>query len=420
MTACTLGDAAVAANPTELKRLVAPAAAITQPFEVGAVRQTVKFARVVVELPPEAWAHVEFVDPTGKGVIPSRYLSWEEGQKEVEPAAIASIFNEELRLAHALADAGDSLFSEESTATLQVGVRITDMKAKLCRGCGWYTPFNSWRGTVTMAAKWEVYSPLDRKVVATIGTAGGVATSGRAWVADANQLVNDAFRDNVRRLINSPAFRAAVTAPVGAAASPSVTPNLTPISLIGAASPRAIPEATRSVVTIFANEGTGSGFLVSQDGYILTNRHVVGGSKFVKVKWPDGFEGLGEVVRSDLRRDVALIKVDPRQLPPLSLRRSAVAQGDTVFAVGTPLDATLQNTVTRGIVSANRTIEGLPYIQSDVAINPGNSGGPLLDEKGAVVAVAVSGIRIGDAPAGLNFFIPIDEALKALGIQAAS
>jgi serine protease Do len=419
LAALTLAGTAHAADSKLLRKLKAPPPATLIPLDVGAAKVTLKFARVVVELPPDPWAYYWVLEA---GSRPQEgYVSWQEGQKDVDPSSIASIFGEEMRAARVSNEGSGSLFSNESAADLQVGVRIVDMKANLCRGCGGMgAPMRNWHGHVTMSARWEIYSPLERRVVATIETSGGFASPKGGVAGDPDQLVNGAFRDNVRWLVNSDTFRKIATRRPTSSGAPSA-PALAPISFALSGGPRAIPEAAKAVVTVFANEGSGSGFLVTGDGYIMTNRHVVGGSKFVKVRWTDGTESLGEVVRSDARRDVAVIKADAHQRQPIGLRRASVLQqGDVVFAIGTPLDAKLQNTVTRGIVSATRDLEGLSYIQSDVAINPGNSGGPLLDEKGLVVAIAVSGIHIGDAPAGLNFFIPIDDALKALGIQAAS
>jgi S1-C subfamily serine protease len=181
-----------------------------------------------------------------------------------------------------------------------------------------------------------------------------------------------------------------------------------------------VAQAPKSVAVIYAADGQGSGFLVSSDGYVLTNRHVVGGSRFVKLKWSNGAETLGEVVRSDARRDVALIKTDAQGRAPLALRLGPVQQGEAVFAIGTPLDDKLQNTMTRGIVSAERVDQGLRYIQSDAGVNHGNSGGPLIDEKGQVVAITVSGLLPNSMQMGLNFFIPIDDALKVLSLTQAA
>jgi S1-C subfamily serine protease len=181
----------------------------------------------------------------------------------------------------------------------------------------------------------------------------------------------------------------------------------------------AAAQASNAVVIVFAADGSGSGFLVSNDGYLITNHHVVGASKYVKLKWADGSETLGEVIRSDPRRDVALVKADAHGRAPLDLRPGAVEQGEPVFAIGSPLGEAQQNTMTKGIVSATRMRDGLPYIQSDVAVTHGNSGGPLIDSKGRVIGITVSGLAPAGTPIGLNFFIPIDDALRALSLSPA-
>ena len=123
-------------------------------------------------------------------------------------------------------------------------------------------------------------------------------------------------------------------------------------------------------------------------------------------------------IRSDKRRDVALIKVDPRGRQPLGLHRAAPLAGDTVFAIGAPLDVKNQGTVTRGVASANRILDGFSFIQSDVTINGGNSGGPLLDEKGEVLGICDLSFRErGDVPTGINYFVPIDDALRFLSAE---
>jgi serine protease Do len=123
------------------------------------------------------------------------------------------------------------------------------------------------------------------------------------------------------------------------------------------------------------------------------------------------------VVRADKRRDVALIKADPRGRQPLRLQTQAPQPGDTVFAIGAPLEKELQSTVTRGVASANRIRDGFSYIQSDVTVNHGNSGGPLLNDKGEVLGLTEMGLAPNDTPVGLNFFTPISDALAFLSLE---
>jgi hypothetical protein len=110
----------------------------------------------------------------------------------------------------------------------------------------------------------------------------------------------------------------------------------------------------------------------------------------------------------------ALDAVDGGRRTPLAARPDRLAVGDEVLAIGTPLRTGLRGTVTRGIVSAARTRDGLTFRQSDAAISPGNSGGPLVDREGRVVGVAVSALRVGEAATGIGYFIPITDAMEVL------
>lgn len=174
------------------------------------------------------------------------------------------------------------------------------------------------------------------------------------------------------------------------------------------------PEAVGSVVGIRTGGGHGSGALISTEGHIVTNAHLVGENRQVTVRWSDGLETVGEVLRKDVRRDVALVQTRPRGRQPLALKLEVPQVGMEVFAIGAPLDTELQGTVTRGIVSANRVIEGFSYVQIDVNINPGNSGGPLIDGQGRVIALSVSSLVDRGLPTGINLFIPAQDVVDFL------
>jgi S1-C subfamily serine protease len=182
------------------------------------------------------------------------------------------------------------------------------------------------------------------------------------------------------------------------------------------AGPRKIADATGSVVTILTGTGTGSGILVSTDGYVLTDAHVVGDDKTVRVRWSDGLETLATVERVAKNRDVAVIKTNPRDRAPLAIKRGPVTPGQRVYAIGSPLGEKFQGTVSSGVVSADRVFNGLRYIQSDTVVSHGSSGGPLLDETGAVIGITDLGIP-NDGPAGLNLFTPIGDAMDFLSLE---
>ena len=158
----------------------------------------------------------------------------------------------------------------------------------------------------------------------------------------------------------------------------------------------------------------GSGFIISKDGYIVTNQHVIGDAEKITVRLSDEHELEAEVIGSDDKTDIALIKIDSKEpLPEISLGSSADLQiGDWVIAIGNPFG--LEQTVTAGIVSAKgRVIGAGPYddfIQTDASINPGNSGGPLLNLQGEVVGINSAIFSQSGGNIGIGFAIPIDMA----------
>ena len=160
----------------------------------------------------------------------------------------------------------------------------------------------------------------------------------------------------------------------------------------------------------------GSGFIVSSDGIILTNAHVVDGAKEVTVKLIDHREYKAKVLGTDKASDIAVLKIDAQGLPAVRTRqlRPAVGVGDYVLAIGAPFG--LEETATAGIVSATgRSLPGdgaVPFIQTDAAVNPGNSGGPLFDASGAVVGINSQIYTNSGGYQGVSFAIPINLAAR--------
>lgn len=167
----------------------------------------------------------------------------------------------------------------------------------------------------------------------------------------------------------------------------------------------------------FDEQSLGSGFIVSDDGYVLTNNHVIGNADEIIVRLSDRREFVAEVVGTDERSDVALLKIDAEDLPVARIGRSAdLKVGSWVVAIGSPFG--FDHTVTAGIVSAKgRSLPNenyTPFIQTDVAINPGNSGGPLLNMEGEVVGVNSQIFSRTGGFMGLSFAIPIDLAMEVV------
>ena len=159
--------------------------------------------------------------------------------------------------------------------------------------------------------------------------------------------------------------------------------------------------------------GVGSGFILSSDGLIMTNAHVVEGADEVIVTLTDKREFKAKLIGADKRSDVALVKIDAVGLPAVKVGDvSRLRVGEWVMAIGSPFG--LENTVTAGIVSAKQRDTGdyLPFIQTDVAINPGNSGGPLINMRGEVVGINSQIYSRSGGSMGISFAIPMDEAVR--------
>ena len=178
---------------------------------------------------------------------------------------------------------------------------------------------------------------------------------------------------------------------------------------------RSIPQAPRHPERQREAQSLGSGFIISPDGYIMTNNHVVADADEIIVRLSDRSELEAKLVGADPRSDVALLKVEGKNLPTVRLGKSDdLKVGEWVLAIGSPFG--FDHSVTAGIVSAKgRSLPSdsyVPFIQTDVAINPGNSGGPLFNLKGEVVGINSQIFTRSGGFMGLSFAIPIDVAMQ--------
>jgi serine protease Do len=180
--------------------------------------------------------------------------------------------------------------------------------------------------------------------------------------------------------------------------------------------PNQQPDAPRGPLQPF---GLGSGFIVSADGFIVTNAHVVENAEEITVRMNDKREFKAKVIGADTRSDVAVIKIEGTNLPTVKIGDiSKLRVGEWVVAIGSPFG--FANTVTAGIVSAKSrenlsgdpNLDAVPFIQTDVAVNPGNSGGPLLNMRGEVIGINSQIFSRTGSFAGISFAIPIDYAFN--------
>ena len=171
-----------------------------------------------------------------------------------------------------------------------------------------------------------------------------------------------------------------------------------------------------SVVTLRVGSFSGSGVIVSTLGHVLTAAHVVTGASRVSAILPTGMEFDAAVLRVDVPHDVALLQLPGKGYPCVAVARAhTLKPGEEVFVIGSPLGKTFATSVSRGVLSGEREIEGVRYLQTDASVNPGSSGGPLLDKTGRVQAI-VSLKIVAPAVEGLAFGVPVDVLAKSLAV----
>src|SRR5690606_30209608 len=182
--------------------------------------------------------------------------------------------------------------------------------------------------------------------------------------------------------------------------------------------PGMVPDMPRGMPRRGQGVSMGRGFIISADGYVLTNHHVIEDADKVAVKLSDSREFTAKVVGSDEKSDIALLKIEAKDLPTLRIGDSKdLKPGQWVVAIGSPFG--LDHSVTAGIVSAVGRAAGVqqqyvPFIQTDVAINRGNSGGPLLNTRGEVVGINSQIFSNSGGYMGVSFAIPVDLAMNAV------
>lgn len=314
---------------------------------------------------------------------------------------------------------------EVISAEYHVGAVIEDIAGNFCETHNDWdgTPLGSYSGEMWVKVAWVFYDALAQREVGEIVTEGyhrqveakhqGILLTLHGAFADATErlAVDEKFVGLIHKSEESEQVVGAVDD--GVMTFSPQEPYRGPID-------KNIREIIPSVVTMLGGLSHGSGFVIDRKGLILTNQHVVGTAKRITVRFSNGIETEGHVLRRHKARDVALVKVPIRVQTPLPIASKPVGILDKVYAVGTPRDKDYHSTVTGGVVSALRKSKrtGMELIQADVPISGGNSGGPLLDARGNVVGISVSKV-VADHVEGLGFFVPIEDALQYLNLAAA-
>jgi serine protease Do len=341
-------------------------------------------------------------------------LKWEAGQVQLHPTRLAATFKD------ALAEAGlaspDLFEKADAHDRLQVGAVVKTLDAQLCRD----SPEGRSRktldkGALEMTIAWQVFDPARGETVLRLETQGH-AEQAKAERDGLDHLVARAFLENARHAAADPALRDLLLAPAAAKAEPPA-PIAAPAPKGIAEGPQPVLAARRAVVRISTGKRLGTGVLVAADGSVLTTRTAVGAAQFVTLTWPDGRTEVGEVVRTDIRRNLALVRAAPGAVAPPPLRRGKVAKGEAVFTLDAQAGA---GAVRPGAVTALRALDGAGYLQTAIALNPEDTGAALVDANGAVIGVSVGDPEPDALPTGVSLFVRAGDALDILRTKPAA
>lgn len=386
---------------------------------VAAPPARVAFTRLVIRLKA---GDPFFVLSPHTFCFPSETKTWPGGQTEVKIAPYLDDFRSQFSDAGLNPEGEASLFdtSGASSAEYALAGAVVEEHLDICSP-NWTIEPNPERlkisGDASVTIDWQLYSRLENKIVATARTSASFSSREKIYGGlDAynRRLMNESFRQvaanaEVRRALTGTGLT------TGDMVNPPELARLMVPGTLGV-EVQTIDRASQAVVVIYAGDAMGSGVLISREGYLLTDAHVVGDASQVRVRWSDGKEGVATVVRTSKQRDVAVLRTDAAGRAPLPIRSEPVRIGETVFAIGSPEDQAFQGTVTKGVVSATRVFAGYTYIQSDVTAGHGSSGGPLLDESGRILGLTDKGTHNATS-SGISLFTPIKDAIDFLGLD---
>lgn len=309
-----------------------------------------------------------------------------------------------------------------ATSRLSLTATINQLRIEVCDRVFSTKQAPSQKAAVYMSIHWKLADRLTRQVVYEGNSEGAENAFDRFKSNGAKKAVNRTLAMAARNLMADKLFISRVQSVSSKAVATEEFAALNIVLNYGKADStfkQKIRQLKQSAVTVRTGSGHGSGVLLNQQGYILTNAHVTGDNKEVIIILDD-YELRGEVLRREPIRDVALVRIrDLSTASGVAISKEQPSEGDNLYVIGTPLDESLSHTVTKGILSATRQRDGQSYYQTDAAINPGNSGGPVFNEKGELVAISVAGVftQTG-ASLNVNYLIPINTALQALHLEA--
>lgn len=386
-------------------------------IKASANSKPIQLSKVVVRL--KRGEHVGALQG-GLLCVPQSDLTWKGGRLKLDSDDLTDAFKEELEK-YSFKTVGDTsaLFEDPSSwkSEILIAGLVKELKSNVCFPMAGFGNFSSSKGESFVKVEWQIYSKLDRAVVHSVTTEGSFKST-ESQEGGIDPIILNAFTQAARNLLADTKFRDIV---VRGGETVKETTFKTADGIVitpGKSKPftQRVDEWKDGVVTVIAGSGHGSGFAIGEN-LLLTNHHVVGESNKVVVKLGSGFEVGGEIIAYNSGLDVAAVKIAASLPRYFKLERNLPTIGSDVYSLGSPLSEDLSATLARGVVSNIRKEGQKTLIQSDVNVLSGNSGGPLVNGNGEVVGITVSGIQVNKATQGINFFIPVKDALDSMNIK---
>ena len=326
------------------------------------------------------------------------------------------------RLGYNIAGDPKDLFNANtsvSSAEYLIAGRVVKMTGNFCSDHDfWYAmPTNKYSGEMSITVEWSVLNTLTKNIVLN-ETITGYYKLEKPEKEGITTVFENAFAISTETFAKSVKLRNLAVGKKIVTTNDNNSKKEIKISQGKSQKEFNINNLKSNIVTIRIGQGHGSGFFIGNNGYILTNAHVVGDSKSVQIITSSGMEIEGQVIRKSKSRDVSLIKVPLKIANSLYLKFEIPDIASDVYAAGTPINEALKTTVTKGIISNIRVdnTSGLKFIQSDASISPGNSGGPLFDKLGNVIGISVAKYNTSSAE-GLGLFIPLKDAFSSIKLS---
>lgn len=385
-------------------------------METGESRP-VSFARLIINVPEDKTIGHAYHNGTS-------FDTYDAPDLAVGSDRFALIARDELTRANYDVLGGENLVfgdDESAKARYSIGGELVDMSLNTYSTSSLFVAMSKPTMKASVTVNWQIYDTFRREVVYTEKTTGR-----KNYGEIDSNFIYSCYREAMRNLLASESFHARLSKFAEA-------PEMEGETLIGDSSlislnlgepvavtlPSDFESILPGVVTIKPGAGHGTGFLITSNGYVLTAAHVVSGLDAVMVRLRSGLELEAEVVRYHPQRDVALLKLPGSGFQPLALAKASANLGSDVYTIGNPLDERLSFSIAKGIMSAEREIEDVNFIQTDIAVNPGNSGGPLMNDQGEVLGIISWKVNLPGFE-GLSFAVPLREAMQELVLEGGA